>query len=88
MIAEFTSTIGTIRRKYVNIYLDSHIRIGYTTFIVDLLYREIAFLVDQAYTTALNLLREKQEKLIAIAERLMQVETIDDKELDAMLFAA
>ena len=50
--------------------------------------REIAFLVDQAYTTALNVLREKQEKLIAIAEHLIQVETIDGKELDAMLFAA
>ncbi len=50
--------------------------------------REIAFLVDQAYTTALNVLREKQERLIAIAEHLIQVETIDGKELDAMLFAA
>jgi len=50
--------------------------------------REIAFLVDQAYATALNILREKQERLIAIAEHLIQVETIDGKELDAMLFAA
>jgi len=50
--------------------------------------REIAVLVNQAYATALNILREKQEKLIAIAEHLIQVETIDGKELDAMLFAA
>jgi cell division protease FtsH len=50
--------------------------------------REIAFLVDQAYTTALNMLREKQDRLIAIAEHLIQVETIDGRELDAMLFVA
>ncbi len=50
--------------------------------------REIAFLVDQAYTTAINLLREKQDRLITIAEHLIQVETIDGRELDAMLFAA
>lgn len=50
--------------------------------------REIAFLIDQAYTTALNILREKQDRLIAIAEHLIQVETIDGRELDAMLFAA
>ncbi len=50
--------------------------------------REITFLIDQAYTTALSILREKQDRLIAIAEHLIQVETIDGKELDAMLFAA
>ncbi len=50
--------------------------------------REIAFLIDQAYTTALNILREKQDRLIAIAEHLIQVETIDGRELDAMLFVA
>ena len=50
--------------------------------------KEVAFLVDQAYETALNILREKKEKLIGIAEHLMEVETIDGSELDAMLFAA
>ena len=50
--------------------------------------KEVAFLVDQAYETALNILREKKEKLIEIAEHLMEVETIDGSELDAMLFAA
>jgi len=50
--------------------------------------REMAFLVDQAYTTALNILRERQDRLILIAEHLIQVETIDGRELDAMLFAA
>ena len=50
--------------------------------------REIAFLIDQAYATALGILREKQDRLIAIAEHLIQVETIDGRELDAMLFAA
>ena len=50
--------------------------------------KEIAFLVEQAYATALNILRERKDRLIAISEHLIQVETIDGSELDAMLFAA
>jgi cell division protease FtsH len=50
--------------------------------------KEISLLVAQAYKTALNILREKKDKLIAIAEHLIEVETIDGSELDAMLFAA
>ena len=49
--------------------------------------KEVALLVDQAYNTALNILREKKDKLIAIAEHLVEVETIDGSELDAMLFS-
>jgi cell division protease FtsH len=49
---------------------------------------EVSALIDQAYTTALNILREKQDRLITISEHLIQVETIDGVELDAMLFAA
>ncbi|HEX4206498.1 MAG TPA: AAA family ATPase [Ktedonobacteraceae bacterium] len=49
---------------------------------------EVAKLVDEAYQTALNILSEKKEKLITIAEHLTLVETIDGIELDAMLFAA
>ncbi len=50
--------------------------------------KEVSHLIDQAYETALNVLREKQEKLIAISEHLIRVETIDGSELDSMLFAA
>jgi cell division protease FtsH len=50
--------------------------------------REIAALADAAYATALNILREKRAKLDAIARHLMEVETIDGVELDAMLHAA
>ena len=50
--------------------------------------KEIALLVDQAYATALNILRERKDRLITISEHLIQVETIDGSELDAMLFAA
>ena len=50
--------------------------------------REIAALVDQAYSTALTILREKRDKLVQIAEHLIEVETMDGAELDAMLFAA
>ncbi|HEX9056022.1 MAG TPA: ATP-dependent zinc metalloprotease FtsH [Ktedonobacterales bacterium] len=47
---------------------------------------EISFLVDQAYETAKNTLLEKKDKLIAVAEHLIEVETIDGSELDVMLF--
>jgi cell division protease FtsH len=50
--------------------------------------KEITLLVEQAYATALNVLREHKERLIAISEHLIQVETIDGSELDEMLFAA
>jgi cell division protease FtsH len=49
---------------------------------------EVSALINQAYTTALDVLREKEEKLMAISEHLIQVETIDGEELDRMLFAA
>jgi cell division protease FtsH len=48
--------------------------------------QEISLLVEQAYQTALNILREKKNKLITIAEHLIEVETIDGSELDALLF--
>lgn len=50
--------------------------------------KEVSLLVAQAYDTALTILREKKDKLVAIAEHLIEVETIDGAELDAMLFAA
>ena len=50
--------------------------------------KEISVLVDQAYATALTILREKRDKLILIAEHLIEVETIDGPELDKLLFAA
>jgi cell division protease FtsH len=50
--------------------------------------QEVSLLVEQAYETAINILREKRDKLVAISEHLIQVETIDGTELDKMLFAA
>jgi cell division protease FtsH len=50
--------------------------------------KEISLLVEQAYETALSILNEKKDKLIAISEHLMEVETIDGPELDALLFSA
>jgi len=49
--------------------------------------REIAALVEQAYQTALEVLRANRDKLSQIAEHLIEVETIEGVELDAMLFA-
>ncbi len=48
---------------------------------------EISTLIEQAYATALGVLSEKKEKLVEIAEHLIQVETIDGVELDTMLFS-
>jgi cell division protease FtsH len=48
--------------------------------------KEVSHLVAQAYDTALTILREKKDRLVAIAEHLIEVETIDGAELDAMLF--
>ncbi|MGZ3618390.1 MAG: ATP-dependent zinc metalloprotease FtsH, partial [Ktedonobacteraceae bacterium] len=39
--------------------------------------KEISLLVEQAYETALSILNEKKDKLSAIAEHLIEVETID-----------
>jgi cell division protease FtsH len=49
--------------------------------------KEISLLVEQAYETALSILNEKKDKLISISEHLIEVETIDGSELDALLFA-
>lgn len=48
---------------------------------------EIAVLVEQAYQTALEVLRAKREKLSLIAEHLIDIETIEGTQLDAMLLA-
>jgi cell division protease FtsH len=47
---------------------------------------EVSCFVDHAYETARSILQEKRDRLAAIAEHLIQVETIDGDELDVMLF--
>lgn len=47
---------------------------------------EVSVLVEQAYQTALEVLRTKRDRLSLIAEHLLEVETIDGAQLDAMLF--
>jgi cell division protease FtsH len=49
---------------------------------------EVAQLVEQAYQTALEVLRARREKLSLIAEHLIDVETIEGAQLDILLFAA
>jgi cell division protease FtsH len=48
---------------------------------------EVSALVDNAYDTAKSILLDKKDRLIAISEHLIEVETIDGSELDDMLFA-
>ncbi|MFI5274887.1 MAG: ATP-dependent zinc metalloprotease FtsH [Ktedonobacterales bacterium] len=48
---------------------------------------EVSSLVEAAYDTARSILATKKDRLIAIAEHLIEVETIDGSELDDMLFA-
>ena len=47
---------------------------------------EVSYLVEQAYSTAKDILEAKKDKLISISEHLIQVETIDGPELDRLLF--
>ena len=84
MVCEFgMSSLGLISFKTES---DGSSTIGAeTTARID---KEISLLVEQAYQTALNILREKKNKLISIAEHLIEVETIDGSELDALLFTA
>ncbi len=46
---------------------------------------EVRFLADQAYQTAKDILLGRKDKLIAISEHLIEVETIDGEELDRLL---
>jgi len=45
----------------------------------------IAALIDEALQTACQVLQEKRDKLVQIAERLIEVETLDGEELEALL---
>lgn len=47
---------------------------------------QVASLVDDAYRTAKSILLQRRKALVSIAEHLVRVETIDDADLDAMLF--
>jgi cell division protease FtsH len=84
MVCEFgMSSLGTVALKMES---DGSSSIGPE--MAARIDKEISVLVDQAYATALDILHAKKDKLIAIAEHLIEVETIDGPELDAMLFAA
>jgi cell division protease FtsH len=49
-----------------------------------LIDREVRRLIDEAYTRAMNLLRTYHDKLTEIANKLMEKETLDRAEFDAM----
>jgi cell division protease FtsH len=84
MVCEFgMSSLGTIALKAD---AEGNYQVG--TALASKIDAEISALIDQSYATALRILREKHDKLIAISEHLIQVETIDGSELDRMLFAA
>jgi cell division protease FtsH len=46
---------------------------------------EVRSLIGQAHETALRVLRENKDKLIKLASRLMEVETLEGAELDAVM---
>jgi cell division protease FtsH len=84
MVCEFgMSALGMIALKQ-----DAEGSISFSAQTAAKIDTEVSLLVEQAYATALNILSEKKDKLIAIAEYLIEVETIDGSELDSMLFAA
>ena len=84
MVCEFgMSPLGTVALK-----MDAEGNASISPATAEKIDKEITVLVEQAYETALSVLRERKDKLIAISEHLIQVETIDGSELDEMLFAA
>ncbi len=84
MVCEFgMSSLGLVAIKRDN---EGNLAIsGETASKID---AEVARLVDNAYQSALRVLREKHDRLVAISEHLIDVETIDGSELDEMLFVA
>jgi cell division protease FtsH len=46
---------------------------------------EVHRLITEAYQTALRVLREKKEKLVSLATKLIETETLEGSELEAML---
>lgn len=59
---------------------------GWSDAIASRVDHAVVNLVEEAHTTALRELSERKDKLVEIAEHLMQVETIDASTLDLMLF--
>jgi cell division protease FtsH len=49
---------------------------------------EVRLIVDEAYTTAKKILQDHEDLLHTIAERLIEKETLDGKEIDAIIQAA
>ncbi|MBN1935989.1 MAG: ATP-dependent zinc metalloprotease FtsH [Anaerolineae bacterium] len=47
--------------------------------------QEVRLFIDEAYNRAKNLLTEKKDKLVAIATRLIEVETLDSDAIEAIL---
>jgi cell division protease FtsH len=45
---------------------------------------EVRNIINQAHETALRILREKKEKLVALARKLIEVETLEGADLEAM----
>src|SRR5881227_1447682 len=67
MVCEFgMSSLGTVA---LNMESDGSSSIGPE--MAARIDREVSFLVEQAYTTAINILRERKDKLIAISEHLI-----------------
>jgi cell division protease FtsH len=80
MVCEFgMSALGTLA---LNSAIDDSSYSPETAARVD---QEISSLVAQAYQTALDILRTRHDRLVQIAEHLLQVETLDGSELDTLL---
>jgi len=50
-----------------------------------LIDREVKKIIEEAYQRAKDILTQYQDKLVAVAKRLIEVETLDEAELEALL---
>ncbi|TKJ31498.1 MAG: cell division protein FtsH [Chloroflexi bacterium B3_Chlor] len=76
----------TFGRKQELVFLGREIgeQRNYSEEVARAIDEEVRRLINEAHETALRLLREKKDKLVDVAKKLMEVETLEGPDLEAM----
>lgn len=77
----------TFGRKEELVFLGREIgeQRNYSEEVAQAIDEEVRRLINQAHETALHILRENKDKLVAVAKRLIEVETLDGGDLEAIM---
>ena len=77
----------TFGRKEELVFLGREIgeQRNYSEEVAQAIDEEVRRLINQAHETALHILRENKDKLVALAKRLIEVETLDGGDLEAIM---